>query len=341
MPPFHRERGWQAIELELPYRSPMDAEGLIAYLARRAVPGVEEVAGGTYRRSLRLPNGSGVVEFAAGDGHVRASYWLDDPRDLPTAVHRSRVLFDLDCDPRSVLEALGDAPLIGSLVRASPGRRVPGHVGADEIAIRAVLGQQVSLAGAATLTGRLVLDYGEPLERPIGAVTHLFPSAATLSQADPGRLPMPVARTNALLTLTDALATGRVVIDDGADRVAARERLLELRGIGPWTAEYIAMRALRDPDAFLATDLGIRRALERLGQDSTPVNATRLAESWRPYRAYAMQHLWASVATPPGRSAGGEQTATVGRSAVRAPTPAARGAGTPDPGFSHRPLRRF
>jgi AraC family transcriptional regulator, regulatory protein of adaptative response / DNA-3-methyladenine glycosylase II len=306
MPPSHRERVSQALELRLPYRSPMDAEGLIAYLARRAVPAVEEVAGGAYRRSLRLPNGSGVVELSAGDDHVRARYWLDQPRDLAIAVHRSRVLFDLDCEPDMVLEALGDAPLIGSLVRAAPGRRVPGHVGADEIAIRAVLGQQVSLAGAATLTGRLVVDYGEPLERPIGAVTHLFPSAAALSRAEPARLPMPIARRNALLTLTDALATGRLVIDDGADRVAARERLLELPGIGPWTADYIAMRALRDPDAFLATDLGIRHALERLGQDATPIGATRLAENWRPYRAYAMQHLWAS--TPPGRSAAAART---------------------------------
>ncbi len=326
LPPSHRERVWQAIEQRLPYRPPMDVEGLIAYLARRAVPGVEEVAGGAYRRSLRLPNGSGVVELAAGgDDHIRARYWLDDVRDLAIAVHRSRVLFDLDCEPDRVLEALGDAPLIGSLVRASPGRRVPGHVGADEIAIRAVLGQQVSLAGAATLTGRLVLDYGEPLERPIGAVTHLFPSAAGLSQADPARLPTPIARRNALLTLTDALATGRVVLDGAGDRVAVRERLLELPGIGPWTADYIAMRALRDPDAFLATDLGIRRALERLGQDATPINATRLAERWRPYRACAMQHLWASVAPPPGRSAAVTRTAVAGEAC------------TPDSGFPASP----
>jgi AraC family transcriptional regulator of adaptative response / DNA-3-methyladenine glycosylase II len=281
----------------------MDVEGVIAYLARRAVPGVEEVAGGAYRRSLRLPNGSGVVEFAAGEDHVRARYWLDDARDVAIAVHRSRVLFDLDADPEAVVETLGRDRLLGPLVQAQPGRRVPGHVGADEIAIRAVLGQQVSLAGAATLAGRLVLDYGESLERPIGAVTHMFPSAAALSHADPVRLPMPISRRNALLTLTDALATGRVVIDGGADRVEARERMLELPGIGPWTADYIAMRALRDPDAFLATDLGVRRALERLGQGAKPVNATRLAQGWRPYRAYAMQHLWASLASSPDRAA--------------------------------------
>jgi AraC family transcriptional regulator of adaptative response / DNA-3-methyladenine glycosylase II len=291
-----RESHSGAIELALPYGAPLDPAAVIAYLGRRAVPGVEEVLDGAYRRSLRLPNGAGVVEFVGHDDHLGARYWLDDLRDLPTAVHRSRVLFDLHADPEAVLEALGDAPLIGSLVRASPGRRVPGHVDADEIAVRAVLGQQVSLAGAATLAARLVVDYGEPLERPVGAVTHLFPAAAALAWADPERLPMPAARRRALLTLTDALATGVVTIGAGADRADARERLLELPGIGPWTADYIAMRALRDPDAFLASDLGVRRALERFGQDSRPINATRIAERWRPYRAYAMQHLWASLA---------------------------------------------
>jgi AraC family transcriptional regulator of adaptative response / DNA-3-methyladenine glycosylase II len=288
----------EAIGLRLPYRAPLDAAAVIAYLGRRAVPGVEEVLDGAYRRSLRLPNAAGVVEFVGHDEHLGARYWLDDLRDLPTAVHRSRVLFDLDADPEAVLEALGDAPLIGPLVQSSPGRRVPGHVDADEIAVRAVLGQQVSLAGAATLAGRLVLDYGEPLGHPVGAVTHLFPAAAAIAQADPERLSMPVARRRALLTLTRALATADVVIDAGADRAQARERLLELPGIGPWTADYIAMRALRDPDAFLATDLGVRRALERFGQDSRQINATRLAERWRPYRAYAMQHLWANAGPP-------------------------------------------
>ncbi len=336
MPHVSRDRHKQAIELRLACRSPMNAEAVIAYLARRAVPGVEEVAGGVYRRSLRLPHGSGVAEFAAGDDHVRSAaagdhvrgrYWLDDPRDLATAVHHSRVLFDLDCEPDRVLEALGDAPLIGSLVRASPGRRVAGHVGAHEIAVRAVLGQQVSLAGAATLAGRLVVDYAEPLERPVGAVTHLFPSAAALSRADPAGLPMPIARRTALLTLTDALATGRIVIDGGVDRVAARQSLLELPGIGPWTAEYIAMRALRDRDAFLASDLGVRRALERLGQDGAAINAMRLAENWRPYRAYAMQHLWASLAMSPGDSV--EQVHPPAGAPVR--TRAAAPARTPGP----------
>jgi AraC family transcriptional regulator of adaptative response / DNA-3-methyladenine glycosylase II len=292
------KRFFGAIELGLPYRAPMDADAVIAYLGRRAVPGVEEVGDAIYRRSLRLPYGAGVVEFSAGGRHLRARYWLDDVRDLVPAVSRSRALFDLDADPHAVLEALGDAPLVGPLVRASPGRRVPGDVDADEIAARAVLGQQISLAGAATLAGRLVLDYGEPLKHPVGAVTHLFPAAAALARADPARLPMPVARQRTLLTLTGALAGGSVAIGAGADRDQARERLLALPGIGPWTADYVAMRALRDADAFLAADLGVRRALERLGQDAGTNSAIRLAERWRPYRAYAMQHLWASLAAP-------------------------------------------
>jgi AraC family transcriptional regulator of adaptative response / DNA-3-methyladenine glycosylase II len=177
-------------------------------------------------------------------------------------------------------------------------------VDAHELAIRAVLGQQVSLAGAATLAARLVLDCGETLERPIGAVTHLFPSAEKLAEVDPARLPMPASRTRALTTLAGALATGQLVLDPGADRNEARRRLLELPGIGPWTADYVAMRALRDPDAFLASDLGVRHALQRMGRDGRPSAATALAERWRPYRAYAQQHLWAAVPPTDGRRLG-------------------------------------
>jgi AraC family transcriptional regulator of adaptative response / DNA-3-methyladenine glycosylase II len=173
---------------------------------------------------------------------------------------------------------------------------VPGHVDGHELAVRAVLGQQVSLAGAATLAGRLVARYGAPLDRPVGGVTHLFPSAAALAAADPAALAMPAARRTAVLGLASALARGDLDLDAGADREETRRRLLSLPGIGPWTADYVAMRGLRDPDAFLATDLGVRHALDRLGQDGRPAGAARIAERWRPYRAYAVQHLWASLA---------------------------------------------
>jgi AraC family transcriptional regulator of adaptative response / DNA-3-methyladenine glycosylase II len=285
-----------AIVLRLPYRAPLDAAGLLAFLALRAIPGVEEALDGAYRRSLRLPHGGGVVELRPLDGHVQARYWLDDLRDLAAAMQRSRALLDLDSDPHAVVQALGGDSLLGPLVHAAPGRRVPGHVDGHELAVRAVLGQQVSLAAAARLAGRLADEYGKPLRRPIGAVTHLFPSAEALVAADPQRLPMPGARRRALLGLAAALAAGEPTLDAGADRDEARRRLLALPGIGPWTADYIAMRALRDPDAFLPSDLGVRHALEQLGQDGRPAAAERLAERWRPYRAYAVQHLWAQLA---------------------------------------------
>src|ERR1700759_1985393 len=276
----------------------MDAAGVIAYLARRAIPGVEEVVDGAYRRSVRLPAGAGIVELAPADGGIRARYLLDSPEDQAVAVERSRLLFDLDTDPQPVFDALRADPLIGPLIRANPGRRVPGHVDPDEIAVRAVVGRQVALAGAATLAGRLVADYGEPLRAPLGGVTHLFPRAGAFAKADPDRLPMPASRGRALIGLARALDAGDVKLDGTVDRAEARERLLELPGIGPWTADYVALRALRDPDAFLPSDLGLRRALERLGLDGSPKTAANLAESWRPYRAYALMHLWATLANP-------------------------------------------
>jgi AraC family transcriptional regulator, regulatory protein of adaptative response / DNA-3-methyladenine glycosylase II len=285
-----------ALSLRLPYREPLDADALIAFFARRAVPGVEELAGGAYRRSLRLPHGAGVAELRATNGELPLTLWLDDERDADAAAGLCRGLFDLDTDPAPIARRLGSDRLIGALVRESPGRRVPGHVDGPELAIRAVLGQQVSLAGAATLAGRLVADYGEPLARPIGAVTHVFPTAAALAAADPERLAMPGARRRALLGLAAALASGEVVLDARAGRAAAEEGLLALPGIGPWTVSYISMRVLRDPDAFMPSDLGVRHALERLGEDGSPASATRIAERWRPYRAYALLHLWAALA---------------------------------------------
>ena len=184
----------------------------------------------------------------------------------------------------------------------APGPAGPGHVDPDEIAFRAVLGQQVSLAGAATLAGRLVADYGEPLHTPLGAVTHLFPAAGALACADPARLPMPASRRGAARAHRGA-RRGQGRARRPVDRDEARERLLELPGIGPWTADYVAMRALRDPDAFLASDLGVRRALERSGLDGSPVNAARLAERWRPLPRLRAHHLWGSSPNPRNRPA--------------------------------------
>ena len=294
------------VMLRLPFRAPLAARDLIAYLGARAVPGIEEVEGGAYRRSLNLPHGAGVVKLAPANGHMAARFELEDLRDLAAAVQRCRALLDLDSDPQAVTDALSSDRLVGPLVGAAPGRRVPGHVDGHELAMRAVLGQQVSLAGAATLAARLVTAHGQPLERPVGGVTHLFPSSGTLAAVDPATLAMPAGRRRALLDLAAALADGQIDVGPGADRLEVQQRLLALPGIGPWTAGYVAMRALRDPDAFLASDLGVRHALNRLGQAGGESAALRLAERWRPYRAYALQHLWASLAEPaaePGRMA--------------------------------------
>lgn len=292
-----------ALTLRLRHRAPFDVAGLLAFLGQRAVPGVEawDAAGKTYRRVLALPHGAGIATLSpsaadAGD-HVHCELRLTDLRDLAAAVQRCRRLLDLDADPVAVDEALAADPLLAPLVRATPGRRVPGAVDGAELAVRAVLGQQVSVAGARTLAGRLTAALGEPLPDPAAddALTHAFPSAATLAAADPATLPLTRARAHALVVLCGALADGSLALDPGADRDAARERLLTLPGIGPWTAEYVAMRALGDPDAFPATDLGVRHALEQLGHAGDHAAATALAERWRPWRAYAVQHLWASL----------------------------------------------
>jgi AraC family transcriptional regulator of adaptative response / DNA-3-methyladenine glycosylase II len=278
-----------SIRVGLRYREPCDVEGLLAFLGARAIPGIEAFVDGVYHRSLRLPRAEGVVALEPGQGEVRATLWLADAADLEAAVAHCRCLLDLDADPRAILEVLGADPLIGAAV---PGRRVPGHVDPFELAVRAVLGQQISVAGAATLAGRLVARYGEPLAAPRGQITHVFPTAAALASARVDELPMPRARGRALVGLAGAIEQGRVALSGSVAVDDARRALLGLPGIGPWTADYIAMRALGDRDVFLPTDLGVKRALRRLGRDDRAAAATALAERWRPYRAYAMLALW-------------------------------------------------
>jgi AraC family transcriptional regulator, regulatory protein of adaptative response / DNA-3-methyladenine glycosylase II len=284
------------LALRLPFRAPLAAEALLSWLAARAVPGVEEVTGDVYRRSLRLPRAPGVAELAFAPDGVRCRLWLEDLRDLTPAVQRCRCLLDLDADPRAVAEHLDADALIGPLVRAVPGLRVPGHVDGAELAVRAILGQQVSVPAARTGAGRLVAEYGEGLARPRGAVTALFPAADVLAALDPASLGMPRARAAALVGLSRALAEGDLRLDAGADRAEARRRLLALPGVGPWTAGYVAMRALRDPDVFLAEDLGVRHALRRLGGPDDPRRARALAAAWAPWRSYATQQLWQAPA---------------------------------------------
>ena len=284
-----------AIALRLPYRAPFDATSLFTFIGARAVPGVEEVDGSTYRRTLRLPHGAATVSLVAAAGHVACTLRLVDHRDLAAAVQRCRRLLDLDADPAAVVEILGQDPLLAELVERSPGRRAPGAVDGPELAVRAVLGQQVSVTGARTLASRLVQDCGTPLAQPDGTLTHLFPDAAAVATLDPARLAMPASRKRAIAGMCEAIASSRIAIDPGADRAELEAQLVSLPGIGPWTAGYIAMRALGDPDAFLPTDLGIKHALEHLGAAGDPKSAARLAEAWRPWRSYALAHLWASL----------------------------------------------
>jgi AraC family transcriptional regulator of adaptative response / DNA-3-methyladenine glycosylase II len=289
------------VALRLPYREPFDGASLLRFLGERAVPGVEEYADGLYRRTLRLPRGAGVAELSQRDGYVRCVLRLEDPRDLGSAVERCRRLLDLDADPAAVAEALAPDPLLGPLVRGGSGRRIPRSVDGAELAFRAVLGQQVSVAGARKLAGRLVALCGPPLPETLedgGGLGRLFPGPEEVAGADLPALPMPSGRREALRRLAVALADGSLSLGPGADRDEAREGLLRIKGIGPWTASYVAMRALGDPDAFLPTDLGVRRAVERLGRPGDPKSVDALAERWRPWRAYAVQHLWASLGGP-------------------------------------------
>lgn len=284
-----------AIGLRLAFRQPADLDGVLAFLAQRAVPGVEEVDGRTYRRSLVLPHGTAVVELTPAERWVAAVVRLSDPRDLATAVARCRRVFDLDADPEAVDSTLSDDEVLCALVEAAPGRRVPGAVDGEELAVRAVLGQQVSVAAARGLAGRLVAAYGKPLDAPVGGVTHSFPTAAALAAVDPAEFPMPKSRQRTLHELTTRLADGRLHLDPGADRDDVDAALQEIPGIGPWTAGYVRMRALCDPDVFLPTDLGVRHALDALGLPSDPRSAAATAEAWRPWRSYALLHLWTTT----------------------------------------------
>ncbi len=280
------------IGIRLAARRPFDGDAVLHFLAARAIPGVEEWTGDAYRRSLRLPHAPGIVEVRPDGDGVRATLHLVDPRDHATAVARIRRLLDLDADPVAVEDVLGADPLLAPSVAAAPGLRVPGTVDPAETAFRAVLGQQVSVAGARTTAGRIVERLGTPLAHPIGGVHLLFPTAAELAEADPATFGVPRARAHALVALARAIATGDLVLDVGADRAEAERRMLALPGIGPWTAAYVRMRALGDPDAFLPDDLGVVRALAALGGPRTAAGAAARAERWRPWRAYAVVHLW-------------------------------------------------
>jgi len=259
------------------------------------VPGVEEVRDGAYRRTLRLAHGPGIVELIPNEEHVACRVMLSDLRDLTTAIARCRWLLDLDADPVAIDELLCSDRELGQVVARSAGRRVPRCVDGAELTVRAVLGQQISTAAARTYAGRIASQYGEVVSDPQGGLTHLFPTPAALGEV---QIAMPATRGRTLDALVEALRSRQLSLDPGCDREEAISVLSTLPGFGPWTTQVIAMRALGDPDAFPAADLGVRRAAESLGLPASPVALTARAERWRPWRAYAVQYLWSAVDHP-------------------------------------------
>ncbi|ORA67430.1 DNA-3-methyladenine glycosylase [Mycolicibacterium elephantis] len=289
------EGGAGALSLRLPVRTPFAYEGVFGHLAASAVPGVEEVRDGSYRRTLRLPNGNGIVGLTPHPDHVQCRVSLDDFRDLATAIARCRRLLDLDADPEAVVDALGADPDLTVLVAKAPGQRIPRTVDEQELAVRVVLGQQVSVKAARTHAGRLVSAYGQPISDAGGGLTHVFPATEQLVDVDPAHLAFPKARQRSLNALIRGILDGEVVLDAGTDWNGAREQLRAVPGIGDWTAELIAMRGLGDPDAFPVSDLGVRLAAEQLGLPSDQRALIEHAAPWRPWRSYATQHLWTAL----------------------------------------------
>jgi AraC family transcriptional regulator, regulatory protein of adaptative response / DNA-3-methyladenine glycosylase II len=284
-----------ALSLRLPVRTPFAYEGLFGHLAASAVPGVEEVRGGAYRRTLRLPAGNGIVSLTPEPDHVRCQLVLDDLRDLATAIARCRRLLDLDADPEAVVDALSSDPDMTALVAKGPGQRIPRTVDESELALRVVLGQQISVKAARTHAARIVSAYGQPVTDSAGGLTHVFPAVEHLAHIDPAHLAFPKSRQRSLVALIAALTDGDVELDAGCDWNRARAQLIALPGIGPWTAEVIAMRGLGDPDAFPATDLGVLVAAKQLGLPDNPRELVEHSGRWRPWRSYATQHLWTAL----------------------------------------------
>ena len=284
------------VSLRLPVRMPFAYEGVFGHLAASVVPGCEEVRDGAYRRTLRLPFGNGTASLTPAPDHVRCVLVLDDFRDLTSAISRCRRLLDLDADPDAVIDVLNCDAALAPVVAKAPGQRIARTVDEAELAVRAVLGQQVSMKAAQTHAGRLVSAYGDPVQDTNGALTHAFPSVEQLADIDAAHLAVPAARRRTVTALVAALADGSVVLNAGCDWEAARRQLLALPGIGPWTAEVIAMRGLGDPDAFPSSDLGLQVAAKQLGLPTDNRKLTARSQRWRPWRSYATQHLWTTLA---------------------------------------------
>ena len=285
-----------SIAISLRYRPPLDWPRMVEFLQPRATPGVEIVSHDRYRRTVEIDGQAGEIELVLVPDQPRLVLRIRDYSRAPLQHLAARVrgMFDLDADPLQVAGDLGRSEILAPLVRARPGLRVPGAWDPFELAVRAVLGQQISVRAATTLAGRLVEAYGRPLEGATGGLTHLFPTPDALAAVDPRRIGATGSQARAIRAISAAVVSHELALDSSQGLEDFVERFCRLPGVGPWTAHYVAMRALREPDAFPAGDLGLRRALCYRGRPiSTPALA-RLAEQWRPWRAYAAMYLWTS-----------------------------------------------
>jgi AraC family transcriptional regulator of adaptative response / DNA-3-methyladenine glycosylase II len=285
-PPGAAEPG--VISLRLPYREPIQLGALLDFLGAHAVPGVESYADGVFTRALLAPGGPALVALSPGDGALRCHVRLQDTRDLVAVAARVRRMLDLDADPVAVDAVLAEDGGLAPSVRNRPGLRAPGSVDGFETTARTIAGQQISVSGARTVLGRIVAEHGRTAFA--GEPWLLFPTAGELAAVDPASLPMPRARGRSVRAAGEAFARGAIALDPGADRDDARAALLALPGVGPWTADYLLMRATGHPDVLLATDLVVRRAANDLGIDISDGRP-----SWAPWRSYATYHLWAHL----------------------------------------------
>ena len=313
------------LQLRLHFRPPFDWSALAGFLADRAIPGVECATAERWTRTLRVGDAVGVVEVtpAEGEHHLVARLRLSGPAPIIRVSERLRRVFDLGADPDRIGAQLGAEPPLSALLQRRPGLRVPGAWDGFELAVRAILGQQVSVKGATTLAGRVAREYGEPLpeslvcKRGEDEPDRLFPTPEALAKIDAGRIGLPTARARAIAALCEAVASGALSLEPGGEPERVKEELCALPGVGPWTAEYVAMRALGEPDAFPESDLGIRKALARDGKLPRAEEVRARAEAWRPWRAYAALHLWTSLGDA-------ERAATSARPAPHSPTRAHR-----------------
>ena len=300
-----REAG--ALSVRLAYRPPYDWDAMFSFLAARAIPGVETVSGNIYRRTIEIGDNAGTISVKPADkNRVDVQVRFPDMAALPQIIARVRRVFDLSADPDTIGAHLSLDPVLAPLVAARPGLRVPGAWDGFELAVRAIFGQQITVPAATRLLGKLVQAFGDPLPAAMKeseGLSHLFPSTLRIACENLATLGMPGARAKAVTSLAQAIAADPLIFSRGANLEDAIVKLRSLPGIGEWTAQYIAMRELREPDAFPAADVGLLRAMmDADGRRPSPAELLSRAEPWRPWRAYAALHLWAAGARQPAQS---------------------------------------